>query len=274
MRALNFLVALLAPFRTLTANRELVAELTRREVDARYRGASLGVLWALVSPFLLLCIYAVAFGLVMGGRWPEAHASKTPFSIVMFAAMIPYFVLSDCMVRSPELVVANSAYVKRVVFPLEILPWPMLFSALFHCLMNVLVFLAMRAGMEHDFTWTVVYLPLVILPVSIIGMGLAWFLSSLAVYVQDIRQVMGLVSMALLFLSSVMIPLPSVPEKFRPLFLLNPVTFAGEQARAMLIWGTPPDWRGLAVYTLVALVFMYAGFAWFKATRRGFADVL
>lgn len=274
MRALKFLVALLAPFKTLTANRGLVAELTRREVDARYRGASLGVLWALVSPFLLLCIYAVAFGTVMGGRWPEARASGTPFSIVLFAGMIPYFVLSDCMVRSPELVVANSAYVKRVVFPLEILPWPMLFSALFHCLMNVLVFLAMRAVMEHDFTWTVIYLPCVIIPVSIIGLGLSWFLSSLSVYVQDIRQVMGLVSMALLFLSSVMIPMPSVPDAYKPLFLLNPVTFAGEQARAMLIWGTPPDWWGLAAYTLGALVFMYAGFAWFKATRRGFADVL
>lgn len=274
MRALNLPPSPLAPFKALAAHAALVVELTRREVDGRYRGASLGVLWALVSPFLLLCIYAIAFGTVMGGRWPEVRASDTPFSIVLFAGMIPYFVLSECMVRSPELVVANPAYVKRVVFPLEVLPWPMLLSALFHCLMNVLVFIAMRLVMERDFEWTVVYLPCVILPIAIVGLGISWFMSSIAVYVRDVRQVMGLASMAILFLSSVMIPLATVPPQYKAIFLLNPLSFIAEQSRAVLIWGQAPDWAGLAAYTAVALAFMYAGYVWFASTKRGFADVL
>lgn len=274
MHDLKAPAAVFAPFRLLGAHGALVAELTRREVDGRYRGATLGLLWSLVSPFLLLAIYAIAFGTVMGGRWPEARASDTPFSIVLFAGMIPYFVLSECMVRSPELVVGNPAYVKRVVFPLELLPWPMLFSALFHVAMNVLVFLAMRLAMEGKFAWTVVYLPCVIAPIAILGLGVSWFLASVSVYFRDVRQVVGLASMALLFLSSVMIPVASVPERYRAVFMLNPVSFIADQSRAILIWGMQPDWLGLVAYTAAALVFMYSGYAWFMATKRGFADVL
>lgn len=274
MRVLKIAAAPLLPFRGLAAHRALIRELTRREVDGRYRGASLGVLWALVSPFLLLCIYAIAFGTVMGGRWPESQASATPFSIILFAGMIPYFVLSECMLRSPELVVGNPAYVKRVVFPLEILPWPMLFSALFHCLMNVLVFVAMRLVMEHAFAWTIVLLPCILLPIAVLSLGVSWFLAALAVYVRDVRQIVGMASMALLFLSSVMIPVTVVPDAYKLLFQLNPLTFIADQARAVLIWGTLPDFAGLALYTLGALAFMTLGHAWFLATKRGFADVL
>lgn len=270
----KYLSALLAPFLALVRDRALILELTRREVDGRYRGASLGVLWSLVSPFLLLCIYTIAFGTVMGGRWPEVQAAGTPFSIIMFAGMIPYFVLSECMIRSPELVVGNPSYVKRVVFPLEILPWPMLLSALFHCLMNVLVFVIMRLVMQHDFEWTIIYLPFVILPIAVLGLGMAWFLASISVYFRDVRQVVGLASMALLFLSSAMIPTATVPEKYRVIFQLNPVSFIVDQVRAVLIWGTQPDWAGLVGYMLGAVAFMYAGYTWFMSTKRGFADVL
>ncbi|MFN3703330.1 ABC transporter permease [Thermomonas sp.] len=274
MHILKAPAALLAPFRLLAVHSALVAELTRREVNGRYRGANLGLFWSLVSPFLFLGIYAIAFGTVMGGRWPEAQASGTPFSIVLFAGMIPYFVLSECMTRSPELVVGNPAYVKRVVFPLELLPWPMLFSILFHSAMNVLVFLAMRLAMEGQMAWTVVYLPFVIIPIAILGLGVSWFLASISVYFRDVRQVVGLASMSLLFLSSVMVPMAAVPERYRMIFMLNPVSFIAEQARAILIWGQAPDWMGLLGYTMVALAFMYAGYAWFMATKRGFADVL
>jgi lipopolysaccharide transport system permease protein len=274
MRALNSPLVLLAPFHAFAKHRALIVELARREVNGRYRGASLGVLWSLVSPFLLISIYTIAFGTVMGGRWPEVQAAGTPFSIVMFAGMIPYFVLSECMIRSPELVVGNPSYVKRVVFPLEILPWPMLLSALFHCLMNVLVFALMRLVMQQDFEWTIIYLPCVILPIAVLGLGVAWFLASISVYFRDVRQVVGLASMALLFLSSAMIPTTTVPEKYRLIFQLNPVSFIVDQARAVLIWGTAPDWIGLAAYLLGALAFMYAGYAWFMSTKRGFADVI
>jgi len=264
----------LSPVQGLLRSRRLVWELTKREVSGRYRGASLGVFWSLISPFLLLMIYTFAFGSVMGGRWPEPRAAGTHFSVVLFAGLIPYFVLSECMVRAPDLVVGNPAFVKRVVFPLEILPWPMLLSALFHCLMNTLVFVALRLVLDGAFDWTIVFLPLVVLPLAVLSLGVAWFLASLAVYLRDIQQVIGMASMALLFLSSVMVPSEAVPAKYQSVFRLNPVSFIADQAREVMIWGHLPDWSGLLRYLIMALVVMYAGHAWFVHTKRGFADVL
>ncbi len=251
-----------------------MSELTKREISSRYRNASLGVLWSLLSPFLLLVIYTFAFGTIMGGRWPEPQAANTHFSVALFSGLIPYFILSECMNRSPDLVVSNPAFVKRVVFPLEILPWPMLLSALFHFFMNTLVFIVLRWVVDGTFSPTIFLLPLVILPLIFVALGVSWLLSSLAVYVRDIQQVIGLASMALLFLSSAMIPTSAVPERYRSIFMLNPLTFIVDQARTVMIWGHQPEWAGLAVYALLAIGFMQASYMWFNWARRGFADVL
>lgn len=262
------------PFSAFRHHRSLTWELTRREVLGRYRGASFGLLWSLISPFLLLCIYTFAFGTVMGGRWPEIASGHTHFSIVLFAGLIVHGFLAECLVRAPELVVGNPTFVKRVVFPLEILPWPMVLSALFHSLMNVVVFLILRLWLDGAFTWTFVLLPLVMLPLVVLALGVSWFLAALAVYFRDVRQVTGVLSMALLFLSSAMMPLQSVPEAYRWVFVLNPLTFIIDQARNVLVWGVMPDWPGLGLYLAVALVVLWGGWLWFRATSKGFADVL
>ena len=155
------------PFSAFGRHRSLTWELARRDVLGRYRGASFGLLWSLISPFLLLCIYTFAFGTVMGGRWPEIESGRTHFSIVLFAGLIVHGFLAECLMRAPELVAGNPSFVKRVVFPLEILPWPMVLSALFHSLMNVVVFLALRLWLDGEFTWTFVLLPLLVLPLAI-----------------------------------------------------------------------------------------------------------
>ncbi|WP_244755519.1 ABC transporter permease [Pseudoxanthomonas helianthi] len=264
----------LAPLRELWSHRALVAELTKREISGRYRGASLGIFWSLANPLLLSWIYTFAFGTVMNGRWPEPQAANSHFAVVLFSGLVVYFLLSECMMRAPDLIVGNPAFVKRVVFPLGILPWPMLLSALFHCLMNVLVFIGLRLLLDHAFDWTIVLLPLVLLPLAIVALGLSWLLAALAVYLRDIQQVIGMISMALLFLSSAMVPAASVPEKYRLVFLLNPLSFIVDQARAVMVWGALPDWRGLALYALVAACFAWLSYAWFAYVRKGFADVL
>lgn len=264
----------LEPLKELLQHRALISELTRREISGRYRGANLGMLWSLVSPFLLLCIYTFAFGTVMNGRWPEPQAVDNHFSVVLFSGLVVYFLLSECMVRAPDLIVANPAFVKRVVFPLGVLPWPMLFSALFHCAMNVLVFIGLRLLLDHDLSWTIVLLPLILLPLALVALGVSWLLAALTVYLRDIQQMIGMISMALLFLSSAMIPTASVPEKYRLIFLLNPLTFIVDQARAVMVWGAYPDWSGLAVYALFAALFAWLAYVWFAFARKGFADVL
>jgi len=262
------------PFAALVHHRSLTLELARREVLGRYRGANFGLLWSLISPFLLLGVYAFAFGSIMGGRWPQSEGSTASFAIVIFAGLIVHGFFAECLTRSPTLVTANPNFVKRVLFPLEILPWPMVLSALFHTAMNVLAFIVLRLALDGAFSWTIVLLPLVLVPLMILVLGMSWMLASLGVYVRDIAQITGVVATAMLFLSSAMLPEAAVPERYRWILRLNPLTFIIDQAREVMLWGRMPDWWGLALYAAVAMLVLFAGFAWFRATKGGFADVL
>ncbi|GAA5070537.1 ABC transporter permease [Lysobacter panacisoli] len=255
-------------------NRSLVYELTRREILGRYRGASFGLLWSLISPFLMLLVYTLAFGFVMKSRWPGTSGSTGEFALILFAGLTIHGFFAECLTRSPQLIVANTNYVKRVVFPLDILVWSMTLSALFHLAMNTVVLLALQLAFKGQIHATSLLLPLVVLPLIVLTVGIGWFVSALGVFLRDINQVMGVVATAMLFLSSAIIPLDSIPEKYRWVFLMNPLTFIINQAREVVIWGRLPDWLGLALYSAVALVVAFAGHSLFQRMRRGFADVL
>jgi lipopolysaccharide transport system permease protein len=255
-------------------HRSLVLELTKREILGRYRGASIGLLWSVLSPFLMLGVYTLAFGFLMKNRWPGADGSTTNFAVILFAGLIIHGFFAECLMRSPQLVVGNPSYVKRVVFPLETLTWSMVFSALFHLAMNVLVLLVLKTFLGGPPSWTVVLLPLVVLPLVIFAVGMGWFLSALGVYLRDIGQLVGVVSSAMLFLSSAMVPVQSLPESYRWLFMLNPLTLIIDQAREVVLWGRTPNWGALGLYTVVALGVFVGGDAMFRKLRKGFADVL
>lgn len=272
--AKNWVRRLARPLSALTEHRSLTMELAKRDVLGRYRGASFGLLWSLISPFLMLMIYTFAFGTVMGGRWPQVEAGDTSFSIILFAALIVHGFFSECLTKAPGLITANPNFVKRVIFPVDILPWPLVLSALFHAGTTLIVFLALRLVMDGQFAWTTVLFPLVMLPLVVLCLAIAWLLSALGVYLRDINQVTPLLSLSMLFLSTAMMPLESVPESYRWVFELNPLSFIIDQARAVLLWQQMPDWAGLGKYLLVALALAYGARYVFAATRRGFADVL
>jgi lipopolysaccharide transport system permease protein len=265
---------LLSPIGALLDHRSLTLELAKRDVLGRYRGASFGLLWSLISPFLMLCVYTFAFGTVMGGRWPQIGSGHSRYSIILFAGMIVHGFLAECINRAPQLIVGNPNFVKRIIFPIEILPWPMVLSALFHVLMNLIVFVVLRLIMDGAFSWTIILLTLVMIPLIELTLGDSWFLAAAGVYMRDIGQVTGVLSMALLFLSSAMMPVSSVPASYRWVFVMNPLTFIIDQARNVMLWNLMPDWVGLGLYLLVSLAVAYLGRVWFMATRGGFADVL
>lgn len=264
----------LGPFSAWFQHRSLTLELTKRDILGRYRGASFGLLWSLISPFLMLGVYTVAFGFVMKAKWPPVNGRNVHFSLIIFVALIVQGFFAECLNRSPHLITSQPNFVKRVIFPLEILPWSMLVSALFHVAMNVIAFIFLRLVIDRQFEWTIVYLPLVMLPLVMLTLGVSWLLAALGVYLRDIGQITGVLSTALLFMSSAMIPLSNVPASYRILFKLNPLTFIIDQAREVALWGETPDWAGLFLYGLGGLVVAYIGYAWFNATRKGFGDVL
>jgi lipopolysaccharide transport system permease protein len=263
-----------ALFASLWINRELIAQLTRREVLSRYRGSILGLAWSFFNPLLMLVVYTFVFSVVFKARWGSGDESKADFAIVLFAGLIIHGLFAECVNRAPGLILANVNYVKKVVFPLEILPWVAAGSALFHSAVSIAVLLAAQLIFQHTLAWTVVFLPIVLAPLLLSTMGLAWFLASIGVYVRDIGQAIGIFTMVLLFLSPVFYPVDALPENYRILLLLNPLTPVIGDARRVLIWGQAPDWAGLMLYAAASFAVAWLGFWWFQRTRRGFADVV
>ena len=259
---------------SLWRNRSLIKALTQREVVGRYRGSNLGILWSFFNPVFMLLVYTFVFSVVFKARWSVGSDSKTEFALVLFAGLIVFNLFAECVNRAPGLILANVNYVKKVVFPLEILPWVALGSALFHALISLVVWLIAYLiffGVPH---LTVLLLPLVILPFLLFVMGLTWALASLGVYLRDVSQFIGLVTTAMMFLSPIFYPVSALPEAYRHLLLLNPLTPVIEQAREVLYWGKVPDMTILSVYLVGATFIAWLGFAWFQKTRKGFADVL
>lgn len=252
----------------------LILQMVKREVIGRYRGSFLGLLWSFVNPVLMLTVYTFVFGFVFKARWGQGDPDKYEFALVLFAGLILFNLFSECIGRAPGLILANINYVKKVVFPLEILPWVALGSALFHSSISLCVLLTFLALIGHDFFWTMLYLPIVLLPFLLLIMGLSWLLASIGVFIRDVGQLIGMALTVLMFMSPIFYPLSALPESIRPYLLLNPLTFVVEQVRNILLWGLQPDWRYLAVYSLVSLVVAWLGLLFFSKTRKGFADVL
>jgi len=259
---------------SLWGNRELIVQLIRREVLSRYRGSILGVAWSFFNPPLMLVVYTFVFSVVFRARWGLGDESKADFAIVLFVGLIIHGLFAECLNRAPGLILANVNYVKKVVFPLEILPCVAAGSALFHSIVSIAVLLAAQLVFQQSLASTIVFLPAVLVPLLFVTMGLAWFLCSIGVYVRDIGQTIGIFTMALLFLSPVFYPVDALPENYRILLLLNPLTSVIGNARRVLIWGQAPDWAGLLLYAAASFGVAWLGFWWFQRTRRGFADVV
>lgn len=261
--------------RNLWRQRGLILQMTKRDVIGRYKGSVLGVMWSLFNPLFLLVIYTFVFSVVFKARWGAGSTeSKSEFAVLLFVGMIVHSLFAETLNRAPGLILSNVSYVKKIVFPLEILPVVAIGTALFHALVSVSVLLAVFLMLNGYLQWTAVFLPLILLPLLVLTLGAAWALASLGVYLRDVAQPIGLIMTVLLFASPVFYPITALPEYIRPWLMLNPLTFVIEQARAVLIFGQLPDWTGLAIYSLASVVIAWIGYAWFQKTRKGFANVL
>ncbi len=246
----------------------------KRELAAEHRGALLGLLWLVLTPLLLLGVYSFAFGVVLRVRWGRSLDAPSEFALVVFASLSVFWIFSDSVGRAHTTILQNAGYVKRSVFPLEILPWASMGAALFRTAVSLAVFLLFHALLRGLPPWTALLTPLVILPLVVLSLGLSWFLASLGVFLRDIGPLVGIFVTGALFLSPVFYPASAVPDPYRGLLALNPIAFAVEQARAVLLFGDAPDWARLALHGLAAWGVAWLGFGWFARTRRGFADVL
>lgn len=259
---------------SLWANRSLLAGLIRREIAGRYQGSTLGILWSLFNPVLMLAVYTFFFSVIFRVRWLGGSGSKTEFALILFAGLLVFNFFAECITRAPSLILSNVNYVKKIIFPLELLPVVVMGSAGFHLLVSFvvwLVFYIVIFGVPHA---GVLLFPIVLVPLVLLTLGVAWFLASLGVYLRDVSQVVGSLMPVLMFLSPVFYPLKSLPEEFRGVVHVSPVTVAVEQARDVMYWGVPLDWQVWGGYLAISGVIAWLGFSWFQKTRKGFADVL
>lgn len=260
--------------RSLAANRSLIFNLAKRDVVGRYRGSAIGLLWSFFNPILMLAVYTFVFSVVFKARWVGGSDSKTEFALVLFAGLLMFNLFSECITRAPGLILGNVNYVKKVVFPLEILPVVVFGSAMFHFLISLAVWLLFYLIFFGIPSLSIVQLPLVILPLVLLTLGVSWLLASLGVYLRDVAQIIGVVTTVLMFLSPIFYPIIALPEEYRPFMQASPLTFVIEQARDTMIWGKSISWNTWWLFTIVSTLVAWGGFAWFQKTRKGFADVL
>lgn len=234
----------------------------------------MGLLWSFLNPALMLVVYTFFFSVVFKARWPGGGTSKTEFALVLFAGLMTFNLFAECINRAPALILGNVNYVKKIVFPLEILPVVSLGAAGFHFLVSLSVWLCFYSIFFGTPPLTIFYLPLILIPLIILILGISWGLSSLGVYLRDVSQVTGTIVMILMFMSPIFYSISALPENYHVFLKLNPLTYEIEQVRAVMIWGETLDWGRWLLQLLISSLVAWTGYIWFQKTRGGFADVL
>ncbi|MDX1411295.1 MAG: ABC transporter permease [Nitrospirales bacterium] len=269
----QYSLSLWTPFSSAWENRSLIFRLARREIEARYRGSILGVVWAILVPLLLVCVYTFVFSRVFQIRWMP-NEGQGGFALLVFSGLILFNLFSECANRAPGLLLEHVTYIKKVVFPLEILPWVSMVVALFQAAISFLVLLVFYLVVHGFPPLTVLLLPVVLCPLVFLTLGVVWFISSVGIFLRDIRPFMGVVTTMMMFLSPIFYPVDAVPEAYRLLIHLNPLTLVLESSKEVLFWGKIPHWHYWIFYMGLCLASSWLGYAWFQKTRKGFADVV
>jgi lipopolysaccharide transport system permease protein len=265
-------IAMLA---SLYSHRNLIKELTWRESMGRYKGSYLGMLWSIITPLMMLSVYSFIFGAIFQGRWGVSKGeSQLEYALALFCGLILFTVFSDCVTRAPRLVLDNPNYVKKVVFPLEILPVTTLLSSLIHGGISLCILLLALILSQPVFSGTWYLFPLVLFPLCALSLGISWFLCSLGVFFRDVGHTISIAVQALLMVSGVFFPISAVPDNLRGVVMCNPLVTILEDARRTLMWGQVPDWQWWGAITVLSLVVMQLGYLWFMRTKGAFADVI
>lgn len=258
-------------FSDVWRHRYLLGQLIKRDVLLRYRGAMFGVLWIFLSPLLMLAIFAFVFGQVFQTRWPQ-QGSSLPFWVLLYSGLITFNVFAETVSRAPAAVRAYPSFVKKIIFPVHILPVVPLGAALVHAAFNFLILIITLAylGRLHG---QVVLFPLLLLPVLLLALGLSWFVAAWGVFIKDMTQIVPVFVQMLMFISPVFYPASAVPEILRPFYQVNPLGIVIETSRAV-ITGQAINWTAWGAALVFCLLASMLGYAFFQHSREEFADAL
>lgn len=261
-------------FRFAIENRYLIAQLVRRELALKYTGSILGTMWVVITPLLMLAIYTIFFSVVIKAKWSGAGFESDSFALLLFAGLLVHAFYSEILVSAPHIIVSNVNYVKKIIFPIEVLAIVQTLTASVALVVNLfllIIFIAIFDGLPSV---SILFCFLLALPLFFVGLGTSWILSALGVFFRDISQISGLISAALLFASPVFYPVSALPDQYQRFLYLNPLTFLIEQMRIVTLADELPDFAMLSLYIIGASLFSYASFYFVRKVSRGFADAL
>lgn len=262
------------PLWELPRHFDLILPLARRELAARYRGSAFGLVWALLTPLVMIIIFTFIFAGIFGARFGTSSASAWDYALYLFCGLVPWTAFQDSLQQASRVIVAHANLVKRVVFPLETLPVAQTLAALATQMFGTLALLLAALIIRGELHLTVLWWPVLLAPQLLATLGAAWFVASFGVFVRDTTQGLTLILTAWMYLTPIIYPEALVPERFRLFVNLNPFTPLMRSYRRIILEGAPPDWPGLAYFTLWALLIFIGGYWWFAKTRKNFADVI
>jgi len=256
--------------------RDLLHQLVRRNIEVRYRGTMIGVIWMVVTPLVMLAVYTFVFGVVFKARWTAGGFgdSKVAYSLLLFCGMTVFNIFSESVNSSVVIVTNNPNYVKKAVFPLELLPVSAVVSACFFGLIWIVILFIGILLFIHKLYFTAVCLPLIFIPLILFSCGIAWFVASLGVFIRDLAHMITIVMMVLYFMTPVFYNAEMVPANLRFILFFNPLALTIDSVRKVLTYGQWPGWFELWIVTLFSMAVFQLGYFWFMKTKRGFADVL
>ena len=252
----------------------LIRQFAQRAIHTRYRQSWLGTSWLIITPLLMLTIYTLVFRNIFQVRWGALDESNLAFALRLYAGLAIFNFFAECIGRAPGLVRSEPHLVKKVRFPLEILPWINLTTGLVHLGIAAVMLCALGALEQGQLPITLVALPVVWLPLVPLVLGLGWLLAAIGTYVRDVDQLVTMGLSILMFLSPVFFPLEALPEAWRSWALLNPLAGVMTDTRDVLLHGQWPDWPKLAFSFAACLLFAILCAVFFRRVREGFADVV
>ena len=257
------------------SNKEIIIQLIKKEVISKYKGSYLGILWSFVTPLIMLAVYTFVFSVVFKAKWKiDTNETGIHFALVLFCGLTVFNLFSECVLKAPTLISSHPHYVKKIVFPLEVLPVSVLGAALFHYFISLIVLLAGLIIFLGLPSVHILLLPLTIIPLCMFSLGMTWFLSSLGVFIKDISYGINIFVQLLFFLTPIFYPLSAVPDKFKIFLRLNILSTFVEQARSIIVFHQSFNWSWWIISLIISFLFFFTGYTWFMKTKKAFADVV
>lgn len=261
---------------SIIVNRALIVQMVSRDISMRYKNSVLGSVWIIGQPLLQLLLYSFVFQVVLRSRWgiQTPDGRDVPFGLLLFCGILLHSLLADTLVRTPSLIVSNTSYVKRVIFPLEILPVVTAAGTAVGVIFGIGLLLLGAFFYSVDLSWHVLLIPIPLIFLFVLTVGLGWLLSAVGVFVRDLPQLTSSLATIMLFTAPICYPVEMVPHEFRWLLRINPLTVPVETIRALIFSSSEMDWLMLGVYAIVAIAIAVFGYMVFNKMRAGFADAL